>query len=89
MEWLIIGGSFAFQNGLDLTMKTASTYSPWAYIREGVLSEGYLRLRFEGLIFGRTYFGSRWGGLLSEFYGTSTATCVSLTECQKDISQHL
>ena len=90
MEWLIIGGSFAFQNGLDLTMKTASTNSPWAYIREGVLSEGHLRLRFGGLIFGRTYFGGRGGGgLLSEFYGTSTATCVSLTECQKDISQHL
>ena len=62
MEWLIIGGSFAFQNGLDLTMKTASTNSPWAYIREGVLSEGYLRLRFGGLIFGRTYFGDREGG---------------------------
>ena len=23
-----------------------------AYVREGLLSEGYLRLRFEGLIFG-------------------------------------
>ena len=32
----------------------------------GLLSEGYLRLRFEGLIFGRAYI---WGGLLSEFYG--------------------
>ena len=86
-------GIFSFQNGLDLTMKTASTNCPWAYIREGLLSEGYLRLRFGGLIFGRTYFGGRGrgggGGLLSEFYGTSTATCVSLTECQKDISQHL
>ena len=57
MEGLIIGGNFAFQNGLDLTMKTASTNSPWAYIREGLLSEGYLRLRFGGLIFGRAYFG--------------------------------
>ena len=84
-------GIFLFQNGLDLTMKTASTNCPWPYIREGLLSEGYLRLRFGGLIFGRTYFGGRGrgGGLLSEFYGTSIATCVSLTECQKDISQHL
>ena len=40
--------------------------SPWAYIREGLLSEGYLCLRFGGLIFGRAYF---WEGLLSEFYG--------------------
>ena len=89
MEGFIIGGNFAFQNGLDPTMKTASTNSPWAYIREGLLSEGYLRLRFGGLIFGRTYFGGGGGGLLSEFYDSSTATCVSLTECQKDISQHL
>ena len=47
-------------------LKTASTNSPWGYIREGLLSEGYLRLRFGGLIFGRAYF---WVGLLSEFYG--------------------
>ena len=55
MEGLIIGGNFASQNGLDLTIKTASTNNPWAYIREGLLSEGYLRLRFWGLIFGRAY----------------------------------
>ena len=54
-EERIIGGNLAFQNGLGLTIKTASTNSPWAYIREGLLSEGYLRLRFGGLIFGRTY----------------------------------
>ena len=47
-------------------LKTASTNSPWAHIQEGLLSEGFLRLRFEGLIFGRAYI---WGGLLSEFYG--------------------
>ena len=64
MEGLIIGGNFAFQNGLDLTMKTASTNCPWAYILEGLLSEGYLRLRFGGLIFGRTYFGGGGGGLI-------------------------
>ena len=29
--------------------------------------EGYFRLRFGGLIFGRTYF---WRGLLSAFYGS-------------------
>ena len=62
MEGLVIGGNFVFQNGLDLTMKTASTNCPWAYIREGLLSEGYLRLRFGGLIFGRTSFGRGGGG---------------------------
>ena len=62
----IIGGNFVLQNGFGLTVKTVSSNSPWAYIREGLLSEGYLRLRFGGLIFGRAYF---WEGLLSEFYG--------------------
>ena len=37
-------------------MKTASTNSPWAYTREGLLSEGYLRQRFGGLIFGKAYY---------------------------------
>ena len=55
---LIIGRNFAFQNWLGLTIKTAknitktaynsSTDSPWAYIWEGLLSEGFLRLRFGG-----------------------------------------
>ena len=76
MEGLIIGRNLVFQNGLDLTTKTASPNSPWAYIREGLLSEGYLRLRFGGLIFGRAYF---WGGLLSEFYGRSK-TCPALNQ---------
>ena len=30
--------------------------SPWVYIWEGLLSEEFVRLRFEGLIFWRTYF---------------------------------
>ena len=29
---LIIGGNFAFQNGLGFTIKTANSNSPWAYI---------------------------------------------------------
>ena len=48
-------------------MKTVSTNSPWAYIWEGLLSEGYLRLRFGGLIFGRPCFffcGGGGGGLI-------------------------
>ena len=67
-EGLIIGGNFAFQNGLDLTITIVNSNSPWAYIREGLLSEGYLLLRFGGLIFRRAYFGGG-DGLLSEFYG--------------------
>ena len=36
--------------------------SPWAYIREELLSGGYLCLRFGGLIFGRAFFlGGGWG----------------------------
>ena len=42
-------------------LKTANTNTPWAYIREGLLWEGFLRLRFgglflEGLIFGGAYY---------------------------------
>ena len=72
-EGLIIGGNFTFQNGLGLTIKTANTNSPWAYIWEGLLSEGYLRLRFEGLIsrrvifegpyYRREFYVSKWFGL--------------------------
>ena len=67
----LIGRNFAFQNGLGLTKmktsknsfnktlrkqpKTANTKSPWAYIREDLLSEGYLRPRFGGLVFERAY----------------------------------
>ena len=52
----LIGRNFAFQNGLSLTIKAANCNFPWAYIREGLLSEGYLRLRFGGLIFGSAYY---------------------------------
>ena len=47
-----------YENSLK-RLKTASTNSPWAYIREGLLLEGFLRLRFGGLIFRRAYF---WEG---------------------------
>ena len=60
-------------------LKTASTNSPWAYIQEGLLSEGFLHLRFGRLIFVSAYFiyfiilllyfFGGGGGLLSEFYG--------------------
>ena len=55
---LIFGGACYWREWvrLDLTIKTASSNSPWAYIWEGLLSEGYLRLKFGGLIFGRAYY---------------------------------
>ena len=46
-------------------LKIASTNRTWAYIREGLLSEGFLRLRFGGLIFGRAYLF-----IISESYST-------------------
>ena len=79
-----------FQNGLSLTIKTgehirnqpktANPNSPWTYMREGVLSEGYLRLNFfwggegEGLFFGRSYF---WGGGI---YGISNTPKIVSSE---------
>ena len=56
LERLTIGGSFAFQNLLGLTITTANSNSPWAYIREGLLPKGYLHLRFGGLISGKAYY---------------------------------
>ena len=55
--------------GLD--NKTASTNSPWAYIWEGLLSEGFLQLRLIGGLFSGGLIlggGGGGGGLLSEFY---------------------
>ena len=44
-----------------------STSPRGAYIWRGDLTEGFLRYRFEGLIFGGAY---TWRGLFSEFYGS-------------------
>ena len=43
-------------NGLK-QLKTANLNSPQAYIWEGLLSEGYLHLRFGGLFSGGLIFG--------------------------------
>ena len=45
-----------------------STSPRRAEIWRGDLTEGFLRDRFGGLIFGEAY---TWRGLFSEFYGTS------------------
>ena len=52
-----------YENSLK-QLKTASTNSPWAFIREGSLSEGFLHLRFGGLIFGRASFCGGGEGLI-------------------------
>ena len=72
---LIFGGAyywkeFCVSKWVGLDNKTASTNSPWAYIREGLLSEGFLRLRFGGLIFGRANF--RGGGDGGAYYRNFT-----------------
>ena len=54
--------SFAFQGNFP------STSPRGAYIWKGDLTEGLLRYRFGGLIFGGAY---SWRGLFSEFYGIS------------------
>ena len=56
--------------------------SPWgAYIWRTDLAEGFLRHRFEGLIFGGAY---TWRGLFSEFYGMFIdAIPVSFAPAQK------
>ena len=39
---------------------------PWAYIRRGEITQGFLCNEFGGFIFGGAY---TWRGLSSEFYG--------------------
>ena len=75
-EGLTNGGSFALQSELGFTTKTslntkktATPNSPWDSIREGLLSEEYLRLRFGGLFSGEL-INLGGGGLLPELYGT-------------------
>ena len=52
----------------NLYLRAISKYKPpWgAYIWRGDLTEGFLRYKFRGLIFGGAY---TWRGLFSEFYG--------------------
>ena len=71
MEELIYGGKFALEvNLLFLLCFTLylraifQVQAPGAYIWRGDLTEGFLRYRFEGLIFGGAY---TWRGLFSEF----------------------
>ena len=54
---------------------------PGAYIWRDDLTEGFLRYRFGGLIFGEAY---TWRGLFSEFYGTYVA---QLTDYALDIKE--
>lgn len=42
--------------------------SPWEYIQEGSLSEGFVQMRSLGLILKMAYFGGRG---VSEFYSSS------------------
>ena len=50
-----------------------STSPRGAYIWRGYLTEGFLRCRIGGLIFGGAY---TWRGLFSEFYGMWPTNCI-------------
>ena len=50
-----------------------STSPRGAYIWRGDLTEGFLRYRFGGLIFGGAY---TWRGLFLEFYGMSNESAL-------------
>ena len=58
-----------------------STSPRGAYIWRGDLTEGFLRYRFGGLIFGGAY---TWRGLFSEFYGIF----ASSTKLETNIRKH-
>ena len=62
----MLEGILRFKNSLkhkDFSLKqlnSANPNSPWAYIREGLLSEGFLRLRFGGSFSGGFIFGGAY-----------------------------
>ena len=60
-----------------------STSPQGAYIWRGDLTEGFLRHRFGGLIFGGAY---TWRGLFSEFYGNRNLEPFS---CPRDFTLQL
>ena len=80
MEGRVIERKFAFQNEFGFSiktskntndnsqkqLKTANSNSPWAYSQEGLLSEGYLCLRFKGGggLIGKAY---SWGAYYQNF----------------------
>ena len=54
-----------------------STRPPGAYIWRGDLTEGFLRYRVGGLMFGGAY---TWRGLFSEFHGITLIFMSSLRD---------
>ena len=66
MEGLIFGGAYVRREICVSKSIGRSTGPRGAYIWRGDLTEGFLRYRFGGLIFGGAY---TWKGLFSEFYG--------------------
>ena len=70
LDWasLVVGSKFTVFALFYLVFEGnfPSTSPRWAYIWRGDLTEGFLRYRFGGLIFGGA---CTWRGLFSEFYG--------------------
>ena len=70
IDWdsLIVGRTFTFFALFLFVFEDnfPSTSPPGTYIWRGDLTEGFLRYRVGGLIFGGAY---TWRGLFSEFYG--------------------
>ena len=70
IDWasLILGRKFTVFLCFTLYLRAISKYKPpGGLYLEGRFNGGFLRYRFEGLIFGGVY---TWRGLFSEFYGT-------------------
>ena len=72
IDWasLIVGRKFTVFALFYLVFEGNFTISSHqgAYIWRGDITEGFLRYRFGGIIFGGAY---TWRGLFSEFYGKS------------------
>ena len=77
IDWtsLIVGSKFTVLALFYFVFegKFPSTSPRGAFIWRGDVTEGFLRYRFGGLIFGGAY---TWRGLFSEFYGINYVKCL-------------
>ena len=88
IDWasLIVGSKFTVFSLFYFVFEGnfPSTSTPGAYIWRGDLTEGFLRYRFGGLIFGGAY---TWRGLFSEFYGILLFPCEEAFHLRGDLAR--
>ena len=88
IDWasLIVGSKFTVSALFYFVFEGnfPSTSPLGAYIWKGDLTDGFLRYRFGGLVFGGAY---TWRGLFSEFYGILLFPCEEAFHLRGDLAR--